>query len=371
MKDWSSIFDDMTDEKFENMLIEMGIDFKKVGPREGGITYKGQLYQNIDDYDKTIARERIKNKMEKKVSIITPCFNGEEFIERYLISILNQTYINIELILINDGSTDKTEEIIKSYIPLFKQKGIDIIYLYQENLGQAAALNKGLKVFSGDYLTWPDSDDMLTIDSIEKKVKFLENNPQYSIVRTDGSVVDENNINKVLYRFSDRKKRVSNNLFLNTILEKDTWIASGCYMVRTNSFINSVKDRTIYECRGGQNWQMLLPIMYRNKCGYIDESLYTYIIRSNSHSHINENLYSDLEKCKIHEDILINTINSITMSEDEKEKYIKIIKEKYIRKKFNIAIKYKDKTLISKFYNNIKQEYKVTLKEKIKFLYFS
>ena len=54
--------------------------------------------------------------MEKMVSIITPCFNGEKFVGRYLESILNQTYKNIELIFVNDGSTDRTEEIVKSYV---------------------------------------------------------------------------------------------------------------------------------------------------------------------------------------------------------------------------------------------------------------
>ena len=77
--------------------------------------------------------------MEKKVSIITPCFNGEGFVERYLNSILNQTYKNIELIFINDGSTDRTEKVVKSYIIKFEEKGMKLIYIYQENAGQAAA----------------------------------------------------------------------------------------------------------------------------------------------------------------------------------------------------------------------------------------
>ena len=112
-------------------------------------------------------------KMQKKVSIITPCYNGEMYVERMLNSVLEQDYNNIEFILINDGSTDKTEAIVKKYETKFKKKGIDFIYIYQSNSGQAAALNKGLAIFKGDYLTWPDSDDMLSKDSISKKVEFL------------------------------------------------------------------------------------------------------------------------------------------------------------------------------------------------------
>jgi len=66
---------------------------------------------------------------EKLVSIITPCYNGEKFINRYLDSLLGQTYSNIEIIFINDGSTDKTEEIVFSYKDNFKKKGIKFIYI--------------------------------------------------------------------------------------------------------------------------------------------------------------------------------------------------------------------------------------------------
>ena len=76
------------------------------------------------------------------VSIITPCYNGETFLHRYFESILAQTYPNLELIFVNDGSTDKTEEIAMSYQKKLCEKGIRYIYLEQENAGQAAALNK-------------------------------------------------------------------------------------------------------------------------------------------------------------------------------------------------------------------------------------
>lgn len=103
------------------------------------------------------------------VSIITPCYNGEKFVSRFLDSVLDQSYTNIELIVINDGSTDQTEQILKSYEIKFKEKGIKFIHLFQSNGGQSSAINKGLEIFSGEYLTWPDSDDILTPDAIEIK----------------------------------------------------------------------------------------------------------------------------------------------------------------------------------------------------------
>ena len=158
--------------------------------------------------------------MQKKVSIITPCYNGEMYVERMLNSVLEQDYNNIEFIFINDGSTDKTEAIVKKYETKFKKKGIDFIYIYQSNSGQAAALNKGLAIFKGDYLTWPDSDDMLSKDSISKKVEFLEKNPEYKAVRTDAAVVNENDITKIIGYLSKK----SNNRFKEDYAYDARWI---------------------------------------------------------------------------------------------------------------------------------------------------
>ena len=74
--------------------------------------------------------------MKPLVSIITPCYNGESYITCFLDSILYQTYPNIELWIVNDGSKDKTEEIILSYKSKFDDKGYKLNYIYQENAGQ-------------------------------------------------------------------------------------------------------------------------------------------------------------------------------------------------------------------------------------------
>ena len=71
-----------------------------------------------------------------------------------------------------------SEEIFNAYKPQFEAKGWDVIYIKQENSGQAAALSNGLKVFSGEYLMWPDSDDILYPEHISKKVALMEQNPE-------------------------------------------------------------------------------------------------------------------------------------------------------------------------------------------------
>ena len=306
---------------------------------------------------------------EKKVSIITPCLNGEEFVSRYLESILNQTHKNIELIFINDGSTDKTEDIVKSYIPKFKDRGMTLIYIYKENGGQAKALNQGLKLFTGDYLTWPDSDDILTKDSIEKKVSFLENNSNYGIVRSDACIVNENSIDvSIGYFGKNNLNKYKEDLFYDFIIENRVWFAPGCYMIRTESLMEVNPNKDIYEGKGGQNWQMLLPITYKYKCGYIDEPLYKYVVREESHSHNLKTPIELLERYDDHKDILINTIDRIYMSDEEKEKYKNIVEEKYIRKKMYLGIDYKNKKLIQENYKLLKKNYNLTIKDKISFL---
>ena len=106
------------------------------------------------------------------VSIVKPCYNGESYLSRFFDSILNQTYSNLEVVLINDGSTDRTENVVNQYRSLFDKKGITLIYEFQKNAGQAAALNRGLKLFTGEYVTWLDSDDEILPDFIKKKVDF-------------------------------------------------------------------------------------------------------------------------------------------------------------------------------------------------------
>ena len=97
-----------------------------------------------------------------KLSILSPCYNGEKFIGRYLENILEQSFQNYELIIVNDGSTDKSDEIIKKYKKIFEEKKITFKYLSKlQNEGHARAINDGLKMVDGQYLMWPDIDDYM------------------------------------------------------------------------------------------------------------------------------------------------------------------------------------------------------------------
>ena len=108
-----------------------------------------------------------------KYSIIVPAYNTEKYIDKCLKSIFSNTYKNFEVIIVNDGSTDKTEDIINKYI----KKYDDIIHIKQKNMGLSMARNNGVKKATGDYLLFIDSDDYVEknlLENINKNISDLD-----------------------------------------------------------------------------------------------------------------------------------------------------------------------------------------------------
>lgn len=101
---------------------------------------------------------------EIKVSIIVPVYNAEQYLEKCLDSLVNQTLKDIEIILINDGSPDNSEVIIKKYLKIYN----NIKYIKKDNGGVSSARNEGLKHVQGEYIGFVDSDDYVKIDMFEK-----------------------------------------------------------------------------------------------------------------------------------------------------------------------------------------------------------
>lgn len=107
------------------------------------------------------------------ITIITVCYNSEKTIKDTIESVLNQTYTNIEYILVDGNSTDNTVEIIKSYEKEAKQKGIIYKWISEPDKGIADAWNKGVEMSSGDIIGILNSDDWYENDSVEKAVECL------------------------------------------------------------------------------------------------------------------------------------------------------------------------------------------------------
>ncbi len=111
-------------------------------------------------------------KKQPKVSILVPCYNVEKYLKQCMDSIVNQTLKDIEIIVINDGSTDSTLDIIKSYAK--KDKRIKIID--KQNEGYGKSMNRGLDAATGEYIGIVESDDWVDIDMFEKLVKIADKN---------------------------------------------------------------------------------------------------------------------------------------------------------------------------------------------------
>lgn len=223
--------------------------------------------------------------MEPLVSIVTPCFNMEKKIQKYLESIYIQDYSNLEIIFVNDGSVDCTEKIIQEYIPHFEKKGYCVKYIVQKNGGAASAIRTGLDYVTGKYLMWPDADDILMEHSIRSKVEFLETHPEYAFVRTNAYVIHENNPDDRSQLIVKTRNLKRHRIYQECIRFK-TFYCPGCYMVRWSSFLEANPDKFIFQTYYGQNIQMLLPLAHMFECGYIDEPQYGYIVYEDSHSHL-------------------------------------------------------------------------------------
>lgn len=275
------------------------------------------------------------------VSIITPCFNGEKVMYRLLDSILSQTYSNIEFIFVNDGSTDESEKVWKSYCDKFEEKGIKYHYIYQDNQGLGAAINAGLKCFSGDYLCWSDVDDYLEITSIEKRVEFLETHREFGCVSSDANIYKEDDLkNPIGTAGSWMKHKFDENQFF-WMLTGQSLFCSGCHMLRTKCFLDVNPHRYIYPARRGQNNQLLLPIYYKYKRGYIDEPLYNYIIYKKSMSTQDETIELEMDRANEYTKILKWSIQQIDLTRKEKQYCNQIINMNRWKNFSNIYIKCK------------------------------
>ena len=114
-----------------------------------------------------------------KVSVIIPLFNKEQFIEQTLQSVLNQSYKNLECIIVDDGSTDNGPQITQRFID---QNHLSWKLVSQQNAGQTKARNHGIRLSSGDYLAFLDSDDLWASTKIQSQVDAMMKNPKCVLV---------------------------------------------------------------------------------------------------------------------------------------------------------------------------------------------
>lgn len=216
------------------------------------------------------------------VSVLTPVYNGESHIARMLDSVLRQTYPRVQMILSDDGSTDGTLKAAEPYIPKFQARGYSLEIVSSPHKNASAAINAGLGRAEGEYLVWPDADDELDPASIETRVRFLELHPEYRCVRSLMSYVSDET-GEPIESWEALGDLTREDLFWD-ILEARTFVCCGCYMLKTQEFFQIYPEKQIPEYEVGQNFQMLLPYLYRHSCPTIPQKLYLVHVRGDSHS---------------------------------------------------------------------------------------
>ena len=221
------------------------------------------------------------------VSILTPMYNTEKYVHRLLDSVLAQDYPAIEMVVIDDGSTDGSRAVVESYVDRFAAKGYALRCFHQPNSGQSVAIKNGLQRVTGAYLAWPDSDDFYTTpDAISKMVRALEASaPAFQIVRTQVRYVKDPSLELLRIEGLDAREEEDPSLFEDCLFTLNGFYhCAGSYLVRT-AVLKDLTGFDIYtEKNAGQNWQLLVPVLYRYRCKTILEPLFNAVERATSHS---------------------------------------------------------------------------------------
>lgn len=115
-------------------------------------------------------------KFEPLVTVIIPAYNAGSFLAGAVESVLAQTYRNLDVIIVNDGSTDNTQQVAESFIP----RGVRVVN--QKNMGVGGVRNTGIKIANGEYIAFLDADDFYLPEKIEKSVRFLQEHPEFDLM---------------------------------------------------------------------------------------------------------------------------------------------------------------------------------------------
>lgn len=126
---------------------------------------------------------------QKKVSVIMPAYNAEKYIRQSILSVINQSYSNWELIIVNDGSTDSTVEIINE---MAAEDSRIHLHSFEKNKGACSALNQALDLATGEYLCWLSADDIYLKEMFSSSIKYLDNHKNLQGVFSKHYFIDEN-----------------------------------------------------------------------------------------------------------------------------------------------------------------------------------
>lgn len=256
-----------------------------------------------------------------KVSVVMPVYNGAQYLQEAIDSILNQTFKDFELIIIDDGSSDDSLKIIQ----MNADKDKRIIFITNEqNSGICVTLNKGLDIARGKYIVRMDCDDISELNRIEKQVCFMDEHPEIGVLGSKIRVFGEN-VNPYIFDFDeDWKLCIADMIFA-------TCMAHPAVIVRSE-IIQKHKLRYDDRFRGMEDYYMWWQISKYAKISNIQEALLNYRKHSNQVTRKKNN-----DKFLNMTTIFLNErLNDLRVSLDEKQKQL-LLKYIYGNFQFNDA----------------------------------
>ncbi len=208
------------------------------------------------------------------VSVVITTYNYGRYLVECLTSVIAQTYKDIEIIVVNDGSSDDTDAVIAEYIP-------KIIYIKQPNMGVVKARNNGALKATGDYLLFLDADDYLTPTYIAESVAVLDGNPEVSFVYGDRQVFGRKDYILPACPWSPQLLLLKNYIGLSSLMRREIFVQSGGF----SSYVDKVKS---YE-----DWDLWIKLSAVGCKGYYLAGLTYYYRRLDD---VNRNKASVLQK---------------------------------------------------------------------------
>ena len=202
-----------------------------------------------------------------KISILVPAYNTAPFISETLDSVLAQTFTDWECIVVNDGSTDSTEEIVKKYVAADSRFKL----ISRENGGPSAARNAGIDAASGEYILPLDSDDRIGAEYIEMALDVFAKNPSVKLVYCRARFFGESNSAWKLPEYRYERMITTNCIFCSSVFRRADAVEAGCY---DESFV-----------KGYEDWDFLLRLLGpQDTVVRLDKELFFYRQHTNSHN---------------------------------------------------------------------------------------
>ena len=225
----------------------------------------------------------------EEISIIIPFYNGEKYLEKCLNSLLNQTYKNIKIYCIDDGSVDKSEKIVKTFMKNDKR----IFYFYKENGGVSSARNFGIDLVKSKWITFVDVDDTLPKDAIENYISNDMNN--YDIIIGKTKIVDREIIKTSRNQFEKtheitNKNEIFESIFYNKEFTKYTYLDLPFSKLYSVSFIKMNNIKFTIGLKYGEDVIFNIKAVYKSKkIRFVNEFVYNYYINMESVSNCFDN----------------------------------------------------------------------------------